>query len=86
MLLLLGGGKAGNKVERCGEKKKGKEALRGEKFIYYNNLHRVTYKNPVQKAKPKEIKINLIIKGNNNYQIRKLPGAITPNMVGLINL
>ena len=39
-------------------------------------------KNPVRKVKPSRIKANLIIKGNNNRQIRKLPGAITPNIVG----
>ena len=43
------------------------------------------YKNPVRKIKPSKIKTNLIIKGNNNRQIRKLPGSITPNMAGLIN-
>ena len=43
------------------------------------------YTNPVQKVKPSRIKVNLIIKGNSNCQVRKLPGAITPNMVGLIN-
>ena len=41
------------------------------------------YKNPVRKVKPNKIKTNLIIKGNNNYQIRKLPGAITPNIIRL---
>ena len=61
-----GGGKAGNKVKKCGEKEEGKEALRGERFIYYNNLHRVMRKNPVRKVKPSKIKTNLIIKGNNN--------------------
>ena len=40
-------------------------------------------KNPVWKVKPSRIKANLIIKGNNNYQVRKLPGAITLNMVRL---
>ena len=48
------------------EKEKGKKVLRGEKFIYYNNLYRVMCKNPVRKVKPKKTKINLIIKGNNN--------------------
>ena len=67
------------------EKEKGKKALRGKRFIYYNNLYRVIYKNPVRKVKPNKIKINLIIKSNNNRQVRKLPGAIIPNMVGLIN-
>ena len=80
-----GGGRGGNKVKRRGEKEKRKKALRGERFIYYNNLYRVTYKNPVRKVKPKKTKINLIIKGNNNYQTRKLPGAIISNIVGLIN-
>ena len=62
-----GGGKAGNKVKRRKEKEKGKKVLRGERFIYYNNLYRVMCKNPVRKIRPKKIKINLIIKGNNNY-------------------
>ena len=39
-------------------------------------------KNPVRKVKPSKIKTNLIIKGNNNRQTRKLPGAIAPNIVG----
>ena len=56
-----------------------------KKFIYYNNLYRVTYKNPVRKVKPKKTKTNLIIKGNNNRQIKKLPRVSTPNMVKLIN-
>ena len=60
-----GGAGAGNKVKRYKEKKK-KKALRGKKFNYYNNLHRITYKNPVRKVKPSKIKIKLIIKGNNN--------------------
>ena len=60
-----GGGEAGNKVKKYREKKK-KKALRGEKFIYYNNLHRIMYKNLIRKIKPRKIKINLIIKGNNN--------------------
>ena len=47
-----------------GERKK--KALRRERFIYYNNLYQVTYKNPVQKVKFSKIKINLIIKANNN--------------------
>ena len=42
--------------------------------------------NPVRKVKPNRIKAKLIIKGNNNYQVRKLPGAIIPNMARLINL
>ena len=43
------------------------------------------YKNPVRKIKPSKIKTNLIIKGNNNRQVRKLPGVITPNIIRLIN-
>ena len=43
------------------------------------------YKNPVRKVRPSKIKPNLIIKLNNNRQVRKLPGTITPNMVGLSN-
>ena len=41
-------------------------------------------KNPVRKVKPSKIKINLIIKGNNNRQVKKLPGAIILNIIGLI--
>ena len=41
--------------------------------------------NPIRKVKPSKIKANLVIKGNNNYQVRKLPGAITPNIAGPIN-
>ena len=63
-----------------------KKALRGKKFIYYNNPYRITCKNPAQKVKPSKIKPNLIIKGNNNRQVKKLPGVITPNMAGLNNL
>ena len=62
-----GGDGVRNKVKRYREKKEKKKALRGKKFIYYNNLHRVTYKNPVRKVKPSRIKANLIVKGNNNY-------------------
>ena len=80
-----GGGGAGNKVKRCGEKEKRKKALRGKRFIYYNNLYQITYKNPVRKVKPKKTKTNLIIKGNNNRQIRELPGVSTPNIIELIN-
>ena len=29
------------------------------------------YKNPILKIKPSKIKTNLIIKGNNNYQVKK---------------
>ena len=61
----VGGGRR-NKVKRYGEKEKGKEVLRGKRFIYYNNLYRVMCKNPVRKVKPSKIKINLVIKGNNN--------------------
>ena len=61
-----GGGAGGIRLKDVGRKKKKKETLRGKKFIYYNNLYRVTYKNPVRKVKPSKIKINLIIKGNNN--------------------
>ena len=43
-------------------------------------------KNPVRKVKPSRIKVNLVIKGNSNRQVRKLPGSIVLNMVGLINL
>ena len=35
-----------NKVKRCGEKEERKEALSGERFIYYNNSHRVTCNTP----------------------------------------
>ena len=41
--------------------------------------------NPVRKIKLNRIKINLIIKGNNNYQARKLPRVITPNIIRPIN-
>ena len=44
------------------------------------------YKNLIRKIKPSKIEINLIIKGNNNYQVRKLLRVITPNIIGLINL
>ena len=50
------------RLKDVGRKKKGKEALRGERFIYYNNLYRVIYKNPIRKVKPKKTKTNLIIK------------------------
>ena len=49
-----------------GKKKEKKKALNGKKFIYYNNLYRVMYENPVRKVKPSKIKINLRIQGNNN--------------------
>ena len=39
----------------------------------------------MRKIKPNKTKANLIIKGNNNRQIKKLPGSITLNMVKLIN-
>ena len=42
--------------------------------------------NPVRKVKPNKIKTKLIIKGNNNRQARKLPKAIIPNIIKLINL
>ena len=48
-----------------GEREK-KEALRGEKCIYYNNLYRVMYKNPVREVRPSRIKVHLVIKGNSN--------------------
>ena len=54
-----------NKVKRCREKEK-KKALRGERFIYYNNLYKFICKNPVRKVKLNRIKVNLIIKGNSN--------------------
>ena len=79
-----GGAGRGIRLKNIGKKKK-KKALRGKRFIYYNNLHRVTYKNPVRKIKPRKTKTNLIIKGNNNCQIRKLPGVNTLNIVRLIN-
>ena len=66
VIIIGGGGEAGNKVGRCGEKEKGKKALRGERFIYYNNLYWVICKNFVRKVKLKKTKVNLIIKGNNN--------------------
>ena len=68
-----------------GKKEKKKKALSRKRFIYYNNLYRVIYKNPVRKVKPNKIKTNLIIKGNNNRQVKKLPRASTSNMVKLIN-
>ena len=43
------------------------------------------YENPVRKVKPSKIKTNLMVKDNNNRQVRKLPGSITPNMVGPSN-
>ena len=43
------------------------------------------YKNPVRKVKPSKIKANLIIKGNNNTHVKKLPGSIATDMAGLIN-
>ena len=79
-----GGAGRGIRLKNVGKKKK-KKALKGKRFIYYNKPHRVTYKNPVRKIKPSKIKINLIIKSNNNRQTKKLPGAITLNMAGLIN-
>ena len=63
-----------------------KKALKGERFIYYNNLHRITCKSPVRKVKPSKIGANLIIISNNTRQVRKLPGAIILNMAGLVNL
>ena len=60
------GGGWRNKVKKCGKKEKRKEALRGKRFIYYNNLYRVTCENLVRKVKPSKIKINLVIKGNSN--------------------
>ena len=42
-------------------------------------------KTPVRKIKPSRIKANLIVKGNSNCQVRKLPGAIALNIVGLID-
>ena len=84
IIAIAGRGQGGEmRLRDMGKKKK--KALRGKRFIYYNNPYRLTYKNPIRKVKPSKIKINLIIKGNNNRQIRKLPGSITPNMVGLIN-
>ena len=41
--------------------------------------------NPVRKIKPSKINASLIITGNNNRQIKKLPGSIIPNMPGPIN-
>ena len=79
-----GGGGGGMRLKDVGKKKK-KEALKGKRFIYYNNLYWITYKNPVRKVKLNRIKVNLIIKGNSNRQVKKLPGAIIPNMVRLIN-
>ena len=59
-----GGGGGGIRLKDVGRKKK--EVLRGKRFIYYNNLYRVTCKDPVRKVKPRKIKTNLRIKGNNN--------------------
>ena len=67
VVVIAGGGVGrGNKVKRCGKKEKRKKALKGNKFIYYNNLYRIICKNPVRKVKPSRIKTNLVIKGNNN--------------------
>ena len=82
---MEGGVGRGNEIKRYGKKEK-KKALRAKRFIYYNNLYRVTCKNPVRKAKPNKIKTNLIIKSNNNRQVKKLPGSITLNIIKLINL
>ena len=67
IIIITGWGVGGGEIRlRDMGKRKKKKALRGERFIYYNNFYRVIYKNPVWKIKPSKIKTNLIIKGNNN--------------------